>query len=114
MATNETALVKSIRAAIVRTWPDAWVVKVHGDPYQVSGVPDLLVCVRGRFVGLEVKNQRPGESEHHARERATVHQREAIDLIRKAGGTAGVVLSITEARALIESALTNETGDSLG
>jgi hypothetical protein len=32
--------------------------KIHGeDTFQEVGIPDLLVCYRGRFIGLEVKLQ---------------------------------------------------------
>ena len=39
----------------------AFVVKIHGgdNPFQEVGIPDLLVCYRGYFIGLEVKQ--PGE-----------------------------------------------------
>lgn len=51
----------SIVAAIVRVakaegW---WVMKIHGGPYQMSGVPDLLCIKDGRAVWLEVKQ--PGK-----------------------------------------------------
>lgn len=29
--------------------------KVHGNAFQMAGIPDILGCYRGRFVGLEVK-----------------------------------------------------------
>lgn len=46
-----------LTAAIVRRLKvrGAWSYKVHADGYSPSGVPDLLVCYRGRFVALEVK-----------------------------------------------------------
>ncbi|MDE6946252.1 MAG: VRR-NUC domain-containing protein [Anaeroplasmataceae bacterium] len=31
--------------------------KIHGgDPYQETGIPDLLVCWKGLFFGIEVKD----------------------------------------------------------
>ena len=33
----------------------AWVLKVWGNPFMRAGVPDILVCLRGRFVAIEVK-----------------------------------------------------------
>ena len=33
----------------------AYVVKVHGGPFQEAGVSDLLVCWRGRFIAIEIK-----------------------------------------------------------
>lgn len=33
----------------------AFVFKVHGSQYMMSGLPDLIICYRGLFVALEVK-----------------------------------------------------------
>ena len=32
-----------------------WWIKVHGGPLQRAGTPDLLLCLNGQFVGVEVK-----------------------------------------------------------
>ena len=32
--------------------------KVHGGYYGVSGIPDIIVCYKGRFVALEIKNEK--------------------------------------------------------
>jgi len=101
----ESVLVRSIVQAILREHPDAWVFKVHGSPYQMAGVPDLLVCIHGRLVAIEVKMPRPGESLAAALDRATPGQRHQIARIRKAGGSAGVVTSVTGVARLIEDAL---------
>lgn len=82
-----------------------WFFKVVGSPYQMSGVPDILVCIEGMLFGLEVKHQKPGESEQHARDRATPGQLVQIMRINRAGGKAGVVISVQEALALIEDGL---------
>lgn len=29
--------------------------KVHGSSFMVSGLPDIVVCLNGRFIGIEVK-----------------------------------------------------------
>lgn len=104
--TNENGLLQQIVKAVKTKYPNAWVFKVHGGPMQVAGIPDLLIVVQGRIIGAEVKFQRPGESESHARGRATTLQINQINKIRAAGGTADVVLSIDETLALIEQALT--------
>lgn len=103
----ETVLVRAIRREVLRHWPDAYVLKVHGGGYQEAGTPDLLLCVRGRFFGLEVKAPRPGESEEHARDRATPVQRERLRQISAAGGTAAVVLAVDEAVETIRLGLHN-------
>ena len=34
---------------------NAYVIKHHGNAFSQVGVPDLLVCHRGKFYGIEVK-----------------------------------------------------------
>lgn len=94
---NETALVEKIRKAIAKEYPEAWTMKVHGGKFQMTGVPDLLVCASGLLFGFEVKHQKPGESEARARGRATEGQLHQIDLIQRAGGFATVILTPEEA-----------------
>lgn len=105
MATSEAGLVGSISRAIIKAYPASWVVKIHGNPYQESGLPDLFVVVDGRFIGIEVKNVRPNESTEYARARVTPRQHYQINRIRAAGASAGVVVSVAEAFELIEQAL---------
>lgn len=102
---NEARVVAKIRKAIIREYPEAWIFKVHGNPYQKAGVPDLLVCVEGRLVGIEVKHRKPGESRSHAIARTTPEQREQIRQINAAGGTAATALDEQEALAIIARAL---------
>ena len=56
------------------------------------GIPDLIVCYRGRFIGLECK---VGKNE------ATVLQSLTIRRILRAGGYAMVVRSVEEVKQLI-------------
>lgn len=105
MPSNESGLVGSIIKAVKNKYPETWVFKVVGSPYQMTGVPDLLLCVRGLLVGAEVKFVRPGESPEHARERTTPGQRAQIRNINRAGGIAGTVTSIEETFDLIERGL---------
>lgn len=101
----ETRLVARIKAAILGRYPGAFVEKIHGGPYQRVGLPDLLVIVRGRAIGLEVKAQRPGESVEHARNRATPTQLATLSAMELAGAPARVVLSPAEALTAIADAL---------
>ena len=101
----ETLLVNRMRAAVLDAYPSAFVVKVHGGVYQQAGLPDLLVVVRGRVVGIEAKAQRPGESEEHARERVTPRQQATLDAMERAGATVGCALTEAEALALVRAAL---------
>lgn len=110
MASNEAGLVDQITKAVAKRYPDAWQFKVVGSPYQMSGVPDLLFCIHGLMIGAEVKHQKPGESEEHARSRASALQRVQIMRINRSGGMAGVVLSVEETFDLIERGLQNRFG----
>ena len=105
MATNESQLVEEIVAEVRRRWPHAWVFKVVGSPYQMSGVPDLLICVNGVLVGAEVKFPRPGESRLATLGRASKLQQVQIKRINRSGGLASVVTSTSETVDLIERAL---------
>ena len=105
MAQPETRLVQRIVRALSDKWPMIWYLKVHGGPMQRSGVPDLLVCIEGKLVGMEVKLQAPGETAEHARERATADQRWQMYDLRECGAVAGVVLSVEEAIELVSAAL---------
>jgi hypothetical protein len=104
MAT-EAGLVSRIVKAIKREYPLAWVFNVHGSPYQEGGIPDLLVCIDGYLLGLEVKHIKPGESREHALDRTTPLQRVKIARINAARGTADVVTSVEEAMALVRRGL---------
>jgi hypothetical protein len=97
-------VVTAIWKAVRRRYPGTWLMKVHGGPYQQAGVPDLLLCVEGLFIGLEVKHQKPGESETAARLRTTPLQRARIREINAAGGWACTVLGPDEALRAIERA----------
>lgn len=102
---NEAGLVRSIVREVARRYPLAFIFKVVGHPYQMVGVPDLLVCVEGRLVGIEVKYQRPGESVEHALSRVSAQQEFQMEAIRRAGGVAGAVTSVEAALELVEQSL---------
>ncbi len=60
----------------------AWVLKTWGGGYQRSGIPDLIVCYKGKFLGLELKSEGC---------KPTMLQLYELDQIQKAGGI-GTVL----------------------
>ena len=55
----------------------AYFIKTHGDRFSRVGVPDIIACVNGHFVAVEVKaeNGKPSEIQLYH-----------LDEIRKAGG----------------------------
>lgn len=78
--------------------------KVHGGPTMIAGLPDIIVCADGYFIGLETKlpetrnNTSPRQEFIHA-------------AIRQAGGTARVVCSAREALQVIEAVLEGDDVD---
>jgi len=63
-------------------------VKIHGGPYQVAGIPDIIGCYQGRFVAIEVKFGTNGP---------TKLQEIVLGLIAKAGGRCGVAYTLEDA-----------------
>lgn len=59
-----------------------WYVKFFANGMTISGVPDLLCCVKGKFVALEIKSEKGKPSKL---------QLWQIEQIKKAGGIARVV-----------------------
>ena len=51
----ERDIVAAIKRYLATLGGDAFFWKEHGGPYGASGVPDIICCYRGRFLGLEVK-----------------------------------------------------------
>jgi hypothetical protein len=61
--------------------------------YGVAGIPDIVACLRGRFVAFEVKTENG---------RLTELQRLTLARIRAAGGVAEKVTSLDEVRQIID------------
>ena len=89
----ERDIVTAIKAYLRTLGADVFFWKEHGGPYGTSGVPDIICCYRGRFLGLEAKL--PGG-------RLTVLQERAIEKINAAGGIARRVESVEDVRAIIQ------------
>lgn len=97
MSQPEARLQRQIQAAIKKAYPDCYLEKIHGGPYQSAGIPDLIMCIDGWFIALEVKRPKgPG---------ATPIQLAKIEQINRAGGIAQVVRSPQEALDVIRQAL---------
>jgi Archaeal holliday junction resolvase (hjc) len=85
---KESQITRQILDAI-RKHGGYWV-KIHGSAYQVSGLPDIIGCYRGRFVGLEVKV--PG-----GENKLSLRQKVMLRRIEQHGGTSKVVTSALDA-----------------
>lgn len=75
---------------------NCWLLKVQGGSNAPStGVPDILTCIKGRFVGIEVKTPTG---------RVTKIQQYQIDQINKSGGFAFVATSLEDVRMELRNA----------
>ena len=87
----EKQLIQNIKKYL-QTLPECFFWKEHGGQYGTAGIPDIIVCYKGRFYGLEAKvgNNKP-----------TRLQEVTIEQIKKAGGVACVVRSVDDVKVLL-------------
>lgn len=90
---RESDLVKKIIKRLKIHRGGFWV-KIHGGLWQMVGLPDIIGCHRGKFIGLEVKL--PGKDST-----LTARQGYVLKSIKREGGTAEVVTSVDQALGLI-------------
>lgn len=62
--------------------PECWYVKIWGGGFQRAGIPDILICYKGFFIAVELKNE-IGE--------ASELQKYNIEKIKEARGIALVI-----------------------
>lgn len=75
---------------------NCWLIKVQGGSNNPStGVPDILTCIKGRFVAIEVKTPTG---------KLTKIQQYQIDQINKSGGVAFVATSLENVRMELKNA----------
>jgi hypothetical protein len=72
--------------------------KVHGDEFMMAGLPDIIACPEGLFVGLETKL--PSTRGNVSPRQAYVHSQ-----IENSGGVARVVCSPAEALKVVNEAV---------
>lgn len=93
----ETRLVNKIRDAMKERYGPAWKgMKIHGSAMQETGLPDIIGCLDGRFLALEVKM--PGEQPSDI-------QAFRLAEFSRAGATAAVVYSVEQALELADGVL---------
>lgn len=99
----ERDVVAAIRRYLASLGSDVFFFKEHGGPYGTAGVPDIICCYKGRFLGLEAKL--PGG-------RLTELQQRMIEKINRAGGIARRVESVADVQAMIRQADEERSADS--
>lgn len=87
---KESDLVTKIKKYLIKQ--GAYAEKIWGGGFQASGIPDILACYRGCFVGIEVKVGKNKPSEI---------QEVKIKNINRAGGYGVVVWSLEEVVELL-------------
>lgn len=92
------AIMKYLRAV-----PRCFAWKEHGGMYGTAGIPDIIACVDGRFYGFEVKSETG---------KPTKLQEATIRKILAAGGTALVVRSVDEVKAVVNGISAMNNGSS--
>ncbi len=89
----ERDIVTVIKRYLASLGSDVFFWKEHGSVYGTNGVPDIICCYKGRFLGLECKL--PGG-------RLTKLQKRTIEKINRAGGVACRVESVEDVKRVIE------------
>ena len=87
----ESDIVKAI-LKYLKTVPQCFAWKEHGGMYGTAGIPDIIACINGHFFGFEVKTDIG---------KPTKLQEATIRKILAAGGTAVVVRSVDEVKAVV-------------
>lgn len=94
MATPEGRIQQGIQRRLAEL--GVFVFKIHGSALMPSGLPDLICCVDGVFLGLEVKTPQ-------TKSNVSPKQRYMHSKIRRARGVVHVVCSVADVEELIES-----------
>jgi len=89
---KEREIISQIKEYL-RAVPGCYCFKTHGGFYGTAGLPDIIVCYKGRFIAFEVKTETG---------KVTVLQAVTIKKITAAGGIAVVVRSVAEVKSIIE------------
>lgn len=74
-------------------YPLSFVWKAAAGPYSYNGIPDVCMVLEGTYYGFEVKRPFVG--------RPSAMQMQTIEMIRRAGGIAGLVTTVSDVEQLI-------------
>jgi len=99
MTQPESALSRKI-LKVLNEDPHIFAFKVHGSEYMMAGLPDIVACVDGQFIGFETKM--PNKRSNVSPRQKYVHQ-----LIENASGKSWVICSVNEALHHVQSLRSN-------
>jgi hypothetical protein len=89
---DEATLSRKIRLALQKEFPGSYWAKIAGGPHQRKGLPDIVGCVHGQFIGIEVKLP----SRRHEKGAVTEIQQDTLNMIYNAGGCSFVAYDVQE------------------
>lgn len=90
---TETDLQRKVRDALILRFPGSRFYKIPGGPYGTAGLPDLVGCVYGHFVAIELKL--PGKEDT-----LTPRQRQCLERLRDSGAYAAMATTVEQAVAI--------------
>lgn len=65
----------------LKTLPKTWYVKIWGGGFMKAGIPDILCCINGKFVALELKRENGVASELQKRNIRLINDSNGIGII---------------------------------
>lgn len=74
---------------VLKSTPELWYLNVYGNAVQRAGVPDRIICYKGKFIGLELKKP-DGKGRESKRQEIEGFK------IKSSGGTYAVISSLDE------------------
>ena len=80
----------------LKSLPECFAFKEHGGLYGTSGIPDIIVCYKGKFVAFEVKTENGKLSKL---------QEVTIKKIQLAQGLAFKVTSLDEVKTILKEVM---------
>ncbi len=80
----------------LKSLPGCFAFKEHGGLYGTSGIPDIIVCYKGKFVAFEVKTEKGKLSKL---------QEITIEKIRNAKGMAFKVTNLEEVEEILKGVM---------
>lgn len=80
----------------LKSLPECFAFKEHGGLYGTSGIPDIIVCYKGKFVAFEVKTENGKLSKL---------QEVTIRKIQSAQGLAFKVTSLDEVKTILKEVM---------
>ena len=99
VAKPESRLQRKIKEHLEKTFGGVWH-KIHGGPYQSSGIGDLVGCCKGYYFNLEVKQDKDGKKYE-----PTEIQQKEIDDVNEEGGCGACVKSPQQAEEVVRAYL---------